>query len=217
MILKRKLYTNAEGKHTKEVRKKTDKGDIALSTLGGALSGGLIGGVLGKPVQGAIIGGTLQGSHQALKAAGRRRNNKTGKNPHKPDEIKYNTEPGTAGKVIMVSSAALGTAGLTQGSSRKHAAKIANEILEGKSKRMKKANPEDIQKFREYVAAKRAVYGKEVGNRKVIDEIAKTFNIPVLARIPIQEETSRAVDAGDVDSLDIPEIAGAAQVIEKLL
>ena len=49
------------------------------------------------------------------------------------------------------------------------------------------------------------------------DEIAKTFNIPVLARIPIQEETSRAVDAGDVDSLDIPEIAGAAQVIEKLL
>ena len=61
--------------------------------------------------------------------------------------------------------------------------------------------------------------GKEITvfGKSNIDEIAKTFNIPVLARIPIQEETSRAVDAGDVDSLDIPEIAGAAEVVEKLL
>ena len=50
-----------------------------------------------------------------------------------------------------------------------------------------------------------------------IDQIAQSFNIPVLARIPMQEETSRAVDAGDVDSLDIPEIAGAAEAVEKLL
>ena len=61
--------------------------------------------------------------------------------------------------------------------------------------------------------------GKEITvfGKSNIDQIAQSFNIPVLARIPIQEETSRAVDAGDVDSLDIPEIAGAAQVVEKLL
>ena len=52
---------------------------------------------------------------------------------------------------------------------------------------------------------------------KDIDEIAKTFNIPVLARIPMQEETSRAVDAGDIESLDIPELKDAAETVEKLL
>ena len=61
--------------------------------------------------------------------------------------------------------------------------------------------------------------GKEITvfGKSNIDEIAKTFNIPVLARIPMEETTSRAVDAGDADSLDIPEIAGAAEAVEKLL
>ena len=61
--------------------------------------------------------------------------------------------------------------------------------------------------------------GKEITvfGKSNIDEIAKVFNIPVLARIPMQEETSRAVDAGDVDSLDIPEIAPAASVVEALI
>ena len=61
--------------------------------------------------------------------------------------------------------------------------------------------------------------GKEITvfGKSNIDQIAQSFNIPVLARIPMEETTSRAVDAGDVDSLDIPEIKEAAQVIEGLL
>ena len=50
-----------------------------------------------------------------------------------------------------------------------------------------------------------------------IDEIAKSFNIPVLARLPMEEATSRAVDAGDVESLDIPELEEAAKKVEALL
>ena len=61
--------------------------------------------------------------------------------------------------------------------------------------------------------------GKEITvfGKSNIDEIAKNFNIPVLARIPMQEETSRAVDAGDIESLDIPELSPAAEAVEKLL
>lgn len=50
-----------------------------------------------------------------------------------------------------------------------------------------------------------------------IDEIAKNFNLPVLARLPMEESTSRAVDAGDVESIDMPEINEAAKVVENLL
>ena len=50
-----------------------------------------------------------------------------------------------------------------------------------------------------------------------IDEIAKSFNIPVLARLPMEEATSRAVDAGDVESLYIPELEEAAKKVEALL
>ena len=50
-----------------------------------------------------------------------------------------------------------------------------------------------------------------------IDEIAKSFNIHVLARLPMEEATSRAVDAGDVESLDIPELEEAAKKVESLL
>ena len=50
-----------------------------------------------------------------------------------------------------------------------------------------------------------------------IDEIAKSFNIPVLARLPMEEATSRAVDAGDVESLYIPELEEAAKKVESLL
>ena len=61
--------------------------------------------------------------------------------------------------------------------------------------------------------------GKEITifGKSNIDQIAQSFNIPVLARIPMQEETSRAVDAGDIESLDIPEIAPVAKVVEGLL
>jgi len=50
-----------------------------------------------------------------------------------------------------------------------------------------------------------------------IDAIAKTYNIPVLARIPVEEETSRAVDEGDIERLEIPELKDAAKTVEDLL
>ncbi len=61
--------------------------------------------------------------------------------------------------------------------------------------------------------------GKEITvfGKSNIDQIAKSFNIPVLARIPMQEETSRAVDAGDIESLDIPELKDAAEKVEAML
>ncbi len=61
--------------------------------------------------------------------------------------------------------------------------------------------------------------GKEITifGKSNIDEIAKSFNIPVLARLPMEESTSRAVDAGDVESIDMPEIEEAAKAVEALL
>ena len=50
-----------------------------------------------------------------------------------------------------------------------------------------------------------------------IDKIAEDFKLPVLARIPMEETTSRAVDAGDIESLDIAELKDAAEAVEKLL
>ncbi len=61
--------------------------------------------------------------------------------------------------------------------------------------------------------------GKEITvfGKSNIEEIAKSFNIPVLARIPMEEKTSRAVDEGDVESLDIIELAEASKTVESLL
>lgn len=61
--------------------------------------------------------------------------------------------------------------------------------------------------------------GKEITvfGKSNIDEIAKNFNIPVLARLPMEESTSRAVDAGDVESIDMPELKAAAEKVEALL
>lgn len=50
-----------------------------------------------------------------------------------------------------------------------------------------------------------------------IDKIAADFNIPVLARIPMEEATSRSIDAGDVESLNIAELQDAAAKVESLL
>lgn len=179
MILKRKLYTNAEGRHTKEVRKKTDKGDVLNSAIKGGIIGGSVGALAGNKrgaLAGAAIGSTILGGSKALVAAGRRRNNKVGKTPHKPDELVYNTEPGAIGKGVMIGGAAITGAALGHGTKTKvdHALDIAEEILEGKSKRMKKAKPEDIQKFKEYLAMNRAVFGPRVGSVKVLNEIANS-------------------------------------------
>ena len=50
-----------------------------------------------------------------------------------------------------------------------------------------------------------------------IEGIAKTFNLPVLARIPMRPETSAHVDSGDIENLEVPELDAAADVIKKLL
>lgn len=50
-----------------------------------------------------------------------------------------------------------------------------------------------------------------------IEQIAENFNIPVLARIPMEQTTSAAVDAGDIESLEIDYLDEAANKIESLL
>ncbi|MBQ0163446.1 MAG: Mrp/NBP35 family ATP-binding protein [Treponema sp.] len=49
-----------------------------------------------------------------------------------------------------------------------------------------------------------------------IEAIAKSFNLPVLARIPMMAETSAAVDAGDIESLEADYLDDAAEMIKKL-
>lgn len=50
-----------------------------------------------------------------------------------------------------------------------------------------------------------------------IEKIAECFNLPVLARIPMEESTSAAVDAGDVESLDLQELNELSETVKKLL
>lgn len=61
--------------------------------------------------------------------------------------------------------------------------------------------------------------GKEITvfGKSNIDEIAKSFNIPVLARIPMEESTSRLVDEGDVEGVNCPYLDDAAAKVEALL
>ncbi len=49
-----------------------------------------------------------------------------------------------------------------------------------------------------------------------IDKIAQDFNLKVLARIPIEQNISQAVDSGKIESVDSPFIVDAAKVIESL-
>ena len=61
--------------------------------------------------------------------------------------------------------------------------------------------------------------GKEITvfGKSNIDKIAQDFNLPVLARLPMEEATSRAVDEGDIESLTLPELDEAVKQIEALL
>ena len=61
--------------------------------------------------------------------------------------------------------------------------------------------------------------GKEITDfgKSNINKIAESFNLPVLARLPMEESTSRAVDSGDVESIDMPELNEAAAKVESLL
>ncbi len=61
--------------------------------------------------------------------------------------------------------------------------------------------------------------GKEITvfGKSNIDKIAQEFNLPVLARLPMEEKVSQAVDAGDIESLVSPELSEAAEKVESLL
>ena len=61
--------------------------------------------------------------------------------------------------------------------------------------------------------------GKEITvfGKSNIDNIAASFNLPVLARIPMEESVSRAVDAGDIESIDSPYLDEACKVVESLI
>ncbi len=61
--------------------------------------------------------------------------------------------------------------------------------------------------------------GKEISvfGKSNIQKIAEAFNVPVLARIPMEEHTSAAVDSGDVESLDLPELDFAAKTVKALM
>lgn len=50
-----------------------------------------------------------------------------------------------------------------------------------------------------------------------IDEVAKSFGVPVLARIPMDSAISTAVDTGQVESLDAPFMDRAAARLSELL
>ncbi len=61
--------------------------------------------------------------------------------------------------------------------------------------------------------------GKEITvfGKSNIQAIADSYGIPVLARIPMEESTSAAIDAGDVEGVDCPYIEEAAKKVESLL
>lgn len=50
-----------------------------------------------------------------------------------------------------------------------------------------------------------------------IEKIADTFSIPVLAKIPMEESTSAAVDAGDIEGLKLSYLDNVAKLVEALL
>lgn len=50
-----------------------------------------------------------------------------------------------------------------------------------------------------------------------IDKIAEEFKLPVLARLPMDESVSQAVDAGDIENIEVMEIQNAAAAVEGLL
>ncbi len=55
-----------------------------------------------------------------------------------------------------------------------------------------------------------------VFGRSHIDEIAAKHGLRVLARIPLRQEQAEASDSGEVESLKVPEISEAADLIESL-
>lgn len=61
--------------------------------------------------------------------------------------------------------------------------------------------------------------GKEmrIFGKSHVDEIATEFGIPVLARIPIDENISKAVDEGNVENIDADFMQGAVDLIKTMI
>ena len=61
--------------------------------------------------------------------------------------------------------------------------------------------------------------GKEITvfGKSNIEKIAEAFNLPVLAKIPMEESTSAAIDSGDVESIQNDYLNTAAEKVEALL
>lgn len=61
--------------------------------------------------------------------------------------------------------------------------------------------------------------GKElhIFGESSIERTAKEFGLKILARIPVEQKLSEAVDRGEVESADAPFIQEAAQAVEELL
>lgn len=49
-----------------------------------------------------------------------------------------------------------------------------------------------------------------------IDKVAESFNIPVLGKIPIEQQITEAVDSGNIEELDVPYLDKAAELVSKL-
>ena len=49
-----------------------------------------------------------------------------------------------------------------------------------------------------------------------IEEVAKEYGIPVLAKLPINPEIAKAVDAGQVEYLEMPYLDDAAKAVETI-
>lgn len=49
-----------------------------------------------------------------------------------------------------------------------------------------------------------------------IDKISEEFKIPLLARIPMEQRVSKSVDDGDIENIQVAEIADAVKAVESL-
>ena len=58
----------------------------------------------------------------------------------------------------------------------------------------------------------------EVFGKSRVEEVAAQYNVPVLAKLPIDPKLAEAVDAGQIEDAKLPEsLQGATSMLEKLL
>ena len=66
-----------------------------------------------------------------------------------------------------------------------------------------------------YVQCSKCGEKNYVFGKSNIEAIAQSYSLPVLARIPMEETTSRSVDAGDIENLEASWLKEAVEAIEK--